>query len=114
MSIQLMFCNKCDISLSYLCMDILYLLCQFQVDVIVNSTNKNLDLNIGALSRTLLKVGGDKLKTECELKYPDGIKPGEVAITSGGAMKCKTLYHGLLTKWDGGQGHAERVSFTHN
>ncbi|XP_053377233.1 protein mono-ADP-ribosyltransferase PARP14-like isoform X2 [Mercenaria mercenaria] len=79
------------------------------VDVIVNSTNKDLDLKIGAISRTLLKAGGDMLDQECKTKYPDGIKSGEVAVTSGGAMKCKELYHGLLAKWDGGQGHAERV-----
>lgn len=80
------------------------------MDVIVNSTNRDLDLKVGAISRTLLKAGGDALAQECKIKYPDGIKLGEVAVTSGGAMKCKALFHGLLVKWDGGQGHAERVS----
>jgi O-acetyl-ADP-ribose deacetylase (regulator of RNase III) len=81
----------------------------FQVDVIVNSTNRNLDMNVGAISRTLLKAGGDIIEQECKKKYVDGIKPGEVAVTTGGALSCNELYHGQLIRWDGGQGLAEKV-----
>lgn len=66
-------------------------------------------MNIGAISRTLLKAGGDIIERECKKKYRDGIKPGEVAVTTRGALACNELYHGLLIKWDNGQGHAEKV-----
>ncbi|XP_060567744.1 protein mono-ADP-ribosyltransferase PARP14-like [Ruditapes philippinarum] len=83
-----------------------------KVDVIVNSTNKDLDMSLGAISRSLLKVGGDAITQECKTKYPDGIKPGRLAATTGGSLACAEIFHGLLVKWDGGQGHAENVMET--
>ena len=80
-----------------------------QVDVIVNSTNTNLDLKVGTLSRSLLKVGGETILQELQRKYSDGIKLGEIAVSTGGNLLCNEIFHGVLVKWDKGQGTAEKV-----
>lgn len=80
-----------------------------QVDAIVNSTNKDLDMTLGAISRSLLKAGGDIIRQECKTKYPEEIKPGRLAVTTGGSLACEEIFHGLLVKWDGGKGPAENV-----
>lgn len=71
-----------------------------QVDVIVNSSNSSLDLKKGRASKVLLGAAGDVIQTECE-KYPNGIQDGEIAITSGGQLSCKAIYHGALSKFSG-------------
>lgn len=73
-----------------------------QVDVIVNSSNSSLDLKKGRASKALLGAAGDVIQTECE-KYPNGIQDGEIAITSGGQLSCKAIYHGALSKFSGPQ-----------
>ncbi|XP_053407776.1 protein mono-ADP-ribosyltransferase PARP14-like isoform X2 [Mercenaria mercenaria] len=72
-----------------------------KVDVIVNTTAKNLDLKNGAVSGSLLKTGGIKLQQEVSGKYPNGIKIGELAITSGQKLKCDVVIHSSMTNWDG-------------
>ena len=47
---------------------------------------------------------------ELNRKYPDGIQVGKIARSSGGNLQCKEIYHGVLNKWDQGQGIAERVN----
>ena len=74
-----------------------------QVDVIVNSTDSSLDLNHGALSTSILEAGGTILRDECKKNAPDGIKCGEVVVTSGGQMPCQYVIHGLACSWDDGQ-----------
>lgn len=77
----------------------------------MNSTNKDIDLTVGMVSRLLLKAGGYQLAAECKRLYPDGINVGDVVkTTAGGTLKCKCVYHGLLTKWDEGQGYSQTVS----
>ncbi|VDI74443.1 fanconi anemia group J protein [Mytilus galloprovincialis] len=44
-----------------------------QANVIVNTTSTNLQLNYGAVSQSLLCVGGPLLQKECNQKYPEGI-----------------------------------------
>ncbi|KAL3880352.1 hypothetical protein ACJMK2_032596 [Sinanodonta woodiana] len=70
-----------------------------KVDVIVNSTSQKLDLTQGALSKNLLKGAGAVMQQECNTKYPDGIRAGDVAITSGGALDCKHVFHLFLKNW---------------
>ncbi|KAJ8316973.1 hypothetical protein KUTeg_004877 [Tegillarca granosa] len=69
------------------------------VDVIVNSTSRNLQLNNGAVSSSLLKAGGPGLQQECSNNYPNGIQPGDVAVTSGGRLNCQSVFHGSLKDW---------------
>lgn len=80
-----------------------------KVDVIVNTTSKNLDLNQGAVSTSIMKLGGASIQQECHVKYPKGINYGEVAITSGGNLCCKSVYHGALPKWDTDNGMSKQV-----
>ncbi|XP_071169430.1 protein mono-ADP-ribosyltransferase PARP14-like [Mytilus edulis] len=72
-----------------------------EVDVIVNTTSTSLQLNQGAVSQCLLKMGGPGIQAECSQKYPTGIQPGEVAETSGGKLECKMICHGALPGYNG-------------
>ena len=75
----------------------------YQVDAIVSSTTKTLKLNEGAVSKSLLKKGGKSIQQECSSKYSDGISEGDIAITSGGKLQCKKIYHTYLPPWNGGK-----------
>ncbi|VDI82837.1 Ca-activated chloride channel homolog [Mytilus galloprovincialis] len=72
-----------------------------KVDVIVNTTSTSLQLNQGAMSQSLLKMGGQGIQGECSQKYPNGIQPGEMAETTGGKLECKMIYHGALPGYNG-------------
>ncbi|XP_041356180.1 protein mono-ADP-ribosyltransferase PARP14-like [Gigantopelta aegis] len=65
------------------------------VDVIINSTSPKLDSTGGSVTR----AGGHTLLQECKTKYPNGIKSGEIAVTGGGDLNCKNVYHITLDKW---------------
>lgn len=39
-------------------------------------------------------------QTECNEKYPKGVKPGEVAVTAGYQLQCAYVYHGALPNWE--------------
>uniref|UniRef100_A0A8B8E811 Poly [ADP-ribose] polymerase n=1 Tax=Crassostrea virginica TaxID=6565 RepID=A0A8B8E811_CRAVI len=81
-------------------------LARMKVDVIVNSTDKSLDLSLGAISRSLLRAAGDSIQNECRLNHRNGIQPGEVVITKGGNLQCTQVYHGAIKRWDNGKGDA--------
>ena len=70
--------------------------------MLVNTTSSSLQLNQGAVSQSLLKMGGPDLQSECSQKYPNGIQYGEVAETSGAKLECKLVCHGALPGWNGG------------
>ena len=92
-----------------LCLSILvfYLI---QVDVIVISTNKNMDMSTGAVSKQLLQAGGDALLKDCREKCPpSGLEGCDIIVTSGGAMKCSAIFHGILSQWKNNQ-ESESVS----
>uniref|UniRef100_A0A671PZY9 Macro domain-containing protein n=1 Tax=Sinocyclocheilus anshuiensis TaxID=1608454 RepID=A0A671PZY9_9TELE len=58
------------------------------VDVIVNSTNKSLDLNTG-VSGAILKAAGQSVVDECKKQAP--LKAGAAVLTSAGALQCKCI-----------------------
>ncbi|XP_059896097.1 uncharacterized protein LOC132448655 isoform X2 [Gadus macrocephalus] len=60
------------------------------VDVIVNSSNKNLDLNTG-VSGDILKAAGQSLVDECKIHGPQAV--GNVVLTGGGNLNCKHIAH---------------------
>lgn len=70
-----------------------------KVDVIVNSANPNLDLTQGRASSSLLAAAGSRIQRECQQNYPRGLRPGEIAVTSGGNLRCTAIYHGVLTRY---------------
>ncbi|KAL3863575.1 hypothetical protein ACJMK2_005326 [Sinanodonta woodiana] len=72
-----------------------------KVDVIVNSTSAKLDLNTGAISKTILLYGGATIQKECLQLCPNGIIPGQVVVTNGGNLSCTKVYHGCLCTYDG-------------
>lgn len=70
-----------------------------RADVIVNSTSNGLDLKNGAVSSSILKVGGSSLQDECKTRYPSGIKTEDIAFTNGCGLDCKEVFHLALCNW---------------
>ena len=72
----------------------------------VNSTNSDLDLSRGMLSKQLLKLMGQKLQDQCNEYAPLAI--GKVAVTSAEKMFCNVILHVNLPSY-GAKG-SQRVS----
>ena len=71
-------------------------------DVLVNSTNTELDLTNGILSKTLLNLGGQVIQDDLKAKYPRGLAnaTSEIAISSAGNLKNKKfIFHTVLPGW---------------
>ena len=80
--------------------------------MLFNSTSKNLDLNTGAVSRSIMQAAGDIIQREISDAKPNGLQVGEYVTSSGGNLKmCKMIVHASLCGWDGGKGPAQQVSF---
>ncbi|XP_052234938.1 protein mono-ADP-ribosyltransferase PARP14-like isoform X2 [Dreissena polymorpha] len=83
-----------------------------KADVLVNSTNQDLDLRLGTISKQLVAAAGEELIQECKQRYPNGISLGKVAVTSAGQLKTsQRIFHGLLPPWDSGKGRSDTVLF---
>ncbi|KAL5012884.1 hypothetical protein ScPMuIL_011435 [Solemya velum] len=67
-----------------------------KADVLVNSATRGLKLDQGQLSQAILEAGGKSIQEQCQNKYPKGIKHGEIAVTDGGSLPCKAIYHGTI------------------
>ena len=78
-----------------------------QADVYINSTNTNLNLKQGQLSKLLLNACGDNLQKECSEYAP--LKPGKVAVTDTKNLKCSHIFHVALPEYQ--TANSERVSF---
>ncbi|XP_041355431.1 protein mono-ADP-ribosyltransferase PARP14-like [Gigantopelta aegis] len=70
----------------------------FKVDVIVNSTGNRLNLSEGPISKIILEAAGSSIQEECKNNYPNGIESWGVAVTSGGNITCKQIYHICLVR----------------
>ncbi|XP_050398204.1 uncharacterized protein LOC126816067 isoform X2 [Patella vulgata] len=66
---------------------------QQAVDVIVNSTRKNLDLSIGCISNAILERAGYQIQLECKR---NGISDNGIAVTTGGKSSFKHIFHVCL------------------
>ncbi|XP_036364701.1 protein mono-ADP-ribosyltransferase PARP14-like [Octopus sinensis] len=82
------------------------------VDVIVNSTNKQLQLNDGSISKFILNAAGPEIQDECNQKYPQGISTSEIAITKGYNLKCDNVFHLALPDWDENSSHSILANLT--
>ncbi|XP_078579847.1 protein mono-ADP-ribosyltransferase PARP14-like [Branchiostoma floridae x Branchiostoma japonicum] len=84
-----------------------------RVDVMVNSTSHNLNLNSGQLSKSILDRGGPELQTLVNnAKSQKGIQSladGDILESGPAGLNAKTVIHSALCRWDGGQGDSERV-----
>ena len=85
----------------------------FQVDVIVNSSNINLELDKGAVSLSILDKGGRSILDECREKFPNGIDFGEVVSTKAGRMNFKYICHGALPLWTPNAKYSIKVCISH-
>ncbi|CAI9714773.1 Hypothetical predicted protein [Octopus vulgaris] len=70
------------------------------VDVIVNSSNEELQLDKGSISKLILNTAGPEIQNECYQKYPQGISTSKIAVTKGYNLKCKNVFHLALPPWD--------------
>lgn len=68
--------------------------------MIVNSTSNGLDLKNGAVSASILAVGGVGLQDECRASYPKGIQTGEIARTSAHGLACREVFHLALCNYN--------------
>ena len=64
-------------------------------DVIVNITNKLLDLSLTQVSRSILASGGEDIQYLCErlVKNDITLSPGKVISTKPGDLPCKRIFH---------------------
>ncbi|XP_052078750.1 uncharacterized protein LOC127716566 isoform X3 [Mytilus californianus] len=71
-----------------------------ETDVIVNTTNAQLDLgNAGQCSKVISTAGGSSIQAECKLNYPRPLTLGDVAVTTSGDLKSSKVFHVYLPKW---------------
>ncbi|KAM5153312.1 protein mono-ADP-ribosyltransferase PARP14-like [Mantella aurantiaca] len=79
-------------------------------DVIVNSVGLDLNLNSGAISKTLLNRAGSDLQ---KLLYNESAgtrgAPRSVFSTSGCYLDCQEVLHVVIPPWDNGQGTSETI-----
>ncbi|XP_035673188.1 protein mono-ADP-ribosyltransferase PARP14-like [Branchiostoma floridae] len=84
-----------------------------RVDVMVNSTSHNLNLNSGQLSKSILDRGGPELQTLVNnAKAQKGIQSladGDILESGPAGLNVQTVIHSALCRWDGGQGDSEKV-----
>ncbi len=75
----------------------------------INSTNSNLQLNQGELSRLLLKACGKELQEEASRCAP--LQHGRVATTKAYELhkKCKQIYHIFLPDYKAANSEKVRV-----
>lgn len=67
--------------------------------MIVCNGPENVQLKNGEIAESLLKAAGPGLQIECDQKYPQGIRYGDLAITGGHNIQCQFLYLGAIPKW---------------
>ncbi|XP_066277271.1 protein mono-ADP-ribosyltransferase PARP14-like isoform X2 [Branchiostoma lanceolatum] len=83
------------------------------VDMLVNTTAGNLDLNTGAVSRAILQLAGSNLQTLVNRAMQragiTSLSDGQILVTGSADLPCKQVIHCVLCSWDGGQGNSEKV-----
>ena len=59
-------------------------------------------MNKGGVSSAISKTGGQTIQDEYENIAPNGIKFGDVVVTSGGQLMCQYVIHGACSPWGDG------------
>ncbi|KAH3832415.1 hypothetical protein DPMN_105702 [Dreissena polymorpha] len=80
-----------------------------EVDVIVCTASKLLDLRKGHASNKILKAAGDSMAAEVQRSYPHGIDYDEVAVVQSGNLTCRNVYFVALPE-AGTSGSDDKVS----
>ena len=78
-----------------------------QVDCILCTTNKEMNMKASGACNALLTAGGTSLMDECKNKYSNNLQEGMVAEISAGKLKCKSIYLTVLPSYTE---EAEKVS----
>lgn len=73
-----------------------------QVDAIVNSASSDLDLSRNASAQALSNAAGPDLQQECTAIGQ--VQTGGIAVTSGGKLGCKYVFHTSCAQWENGKG----------
>ena len=75
---------------------------QQKVDAVVNAANSEL-MGGSGVNGAIHKAGGPEIYRFCEdlraTKYPDGLSPGQSAITPGGKLTAKWIIHTVGPKY---------------
>ena len=80
-----------------------------RVEGLVNSVGGDMDMTAGAIAKSILTKAGQGIQTELTNNKPDEVHYGQVVVTGGHNLNAKWVFHGVLKKWDDGQGDSERV-----
>ncbi|KAF2955643.1 macro domain-containing protein [Marinitoga sp. 38H-ov] len=85
---------------------------QEDTDAIVNAANSYLSHG-GGVAAAIVKAGGYNIQKESDdyIKKNGIIKPGEVAITTGGNLKAKYIIHAVGPVWHGGFENEENILY---
>ena len=73
----------------------------------VNTTNTDLNLSNGKVAQALSAAAGPSLQEECKKKAP--ISVAEIAVTGGGKLQCRYVFHTVAAHYDGPGKQAEKV-----
>jgi poly [ADP-ribose] polymerase 10/14/15 len=80
-----------------------------QVDGLVNTCNKELNLSNGAVSKSILAAAGNEIQAEVKRNAPPSFTYGDVVETKGYKLKAHFVYHGACRGWDNNAGHCEQT-----
>ena len=72
------------------------------MDTIVNTTSKELILDRGTLSKSIVDSAGTGLQDECNALKLSNL--GDVVVTKGHNLPCRFVCHGAGAIWDGPKG----------
>lgn len=64
-----------------------------QIDVIVNTTNAQLILDRGPVSRAILTAAEGSIQEECDENFSYTLGLGDVAVTGPGMLDCVNIFH---------------------
>ena len=77
----------------------------YRVDAIVNAANPFLERG-GGVCGAIFRAAGEKLDEECarimEKRNQEPLEHGEVALTGGGRLAAKFVFHAVGPIWEGG------------
>ncbi|XP_050399367.1 protein mono-ADP-ribosyltransferase PARP14 [Patella vulgata] len=72
-----------------------------EAGALVNSSNGELNLYYGAISRALLERCGNQLQIDCREHYKNGLKQGDIAVTNAyNLIQTKKIYHVNLPRYN--------------
>ena len=73
----------------------------------MNIANTTLDLSQGGFISALVKAAGPDLQAECTKKAP--ISAGDIAVTGGGRLQCRYVFHTVAGQYPRREKQAEKV-----